>query len=264
MQNTYKLFLFLIALSFGALTSCNLKPNEPIQIEETQYSIAITKAHGSSGYEQYKIWISGLDSSIIIYDLYELSLDSASNIMEIVDGLIISGGPDVNPSLYGFDSLAWMCQTPDNYRDSLELQSIDYAYKHQLPILGICRGQQILNVYFGGTLITDIPSQNPSDISHRNDTSKSHHSILFVENSPLIHLAQNDTAWVNSSHHQAVKDLGLGLEVYAYSSDSTIESIGLEDTTYNSFFLGVQFHPEHMLSSEFANSIGYNFIESIK
>jgi putative glutamine amidotransferase len=159
--------------------------------------------------------------------------------------------------------MKYLCETPDDYRDSLEIQSIEYAYKHKLAILGICRGQQIINVYFGGSLINDITSQTHSQISHRGDTAIAYHNINIVKHSYLQSLYTNDSAWVNSSHHQAVKRLGKGLEVYAYANDSIVESIGLKDTSYPNFFLAVQFHPEHLgLENELATSIGRTFIGS--
>ena len=258
MNLTFKNLIIIFILGASSLTSCF---NDSVKSKE-QVAIAITKAHGSDGYEQYKNWILSLDSSILIYDLYDLHLDSALQIMNMVDGLIISGGPDVNPIRYGFGSMAYVCETPDDNRDLLELEAIDFAYKNQLPILGICRGQQILNVYFGGTLITDIPTQHPSNIFHRGDGQKSNHPIFFTKEVNSISIIQLDSAIVNSSHHQAIKDLGETLQVLAYSPDSIIESVGLIDTQYSSFFIGVQFHPEYMPNSELALSTGQEFLKS--
>lgn len=225
--------------------------------------IAITKAHGSSGYEKYIKWLLALDSNLIIKDLYDVPTDSVVIIMETVDGLLISGGPDVNPNLYGDDSMNYLCEIPDNYRDSLEILAIEYAYRNKLAMLGICRGMQILNVYFGGSLINDIPFQAHSAIKHRIDTALAFHRINISSQSYLQSLYTSDTAWVNSAHHQAVKKLGQGLKVNAYANDSIVESFSLEDKSYPNFFLAVQFHPEHMsLDNELATSIGRTFISS--
>jgi len=254
--------IFAIIFSILLIVSCQNHSNQLPEIHN-QTIIAITKAHGSSGYEQYKKWLLELDSSIIIIDLYDFSLDSANAIMKTVDGLLISGGPDVNPILYREDSMQYLCEIPDNHRDSLEIQSIDYAYKNKLAILGICRGQQIINVYFGGSLINDIPIQTHSQISHRGDTAVAFHNINIVSQSYLQSLFMKDSAWVNSSHHQAVKKLGQGLKVDAYANDSIVESFSLEDINYPNFFLAVQFHPEHLgIENELATSIGRNFIGS--
>lgn len=261
MQKVYLSILTFIIISISS--SCNYN-NTVVKDINNNKSIAITKAHGSSGYEQYKKWILSNDSTIIIYDLYELSLDSAEKIMNIVDGLIISGGPDVNPSLYGEDSMAYICQTPDKYRDSLEYLSIKNAYDNNLPILGICRGQQILNVYFGGSLINDIPSQIGNKIIHSSDSIKANHFIIINNNTNLYKLVKKDSIIVNSSHHQAIKHIADRFIINAKSADGIIESISLKpEINYPNFFLGVQFHPEHMHKTDISKAIANEFIKSL-
>ncbi len=261
-MKTINLILIVLLVT---LYSCNTQESEvSIKTDTNTTKIAISKAHGSSGYLQYKKWLLKLDSNLILFDLYDLPIDSALSIMKISDALLVTGGPDVNPSVYSYDSMAYICQTPDNYRDSLELEVIRYAYNQQLPILGICRGQQILNVAFGGTLITDIPSQHSSSVIHRTDSGKSYHSIYIEENSFLDSFCNIDSTTVNSAHHQAVETLGNLLEVYAYSKDSIIESIGFKKGYYPNFFLGVQFHPEHMTGTKISEAIGMEFINSAK
>jgi putative glutamine amidotransferase len=260
MKIIYTIILFLGVLLSSCESPKSNKNSKPIK----ETIIAISKAHGSSGYIQYKKWLISLDSSLILYDLYELPIDSAIIIMQTADALLITGGPDVNPNLYSYDSMAFVCEEPDNYRDSLETLTIKYAFNHKLPILGICRGQQILNVTFGGTLITDIPSQHPSSIIHRMSKGKSYHSIYLGRNNFLRSIFNKDSTTVNSAHHQAVEKLGNHLTVFAYSKDSIIESIGFEKSYYSNFFLGVQFHPEHMIGTEISKNIGMEFISSAR
>ena len=255
--------LFTIILSILIFSSCSFQNTKNSELKKRTI-IAISKAHGSSGYIQYKKWLINLDSSLILYDLYELPIDSALIIMQTADALLITGGPDVNPKLYSYDSMAYICEIPDNYRDSLETLSIKYAFNNKLPILGICRGQQILNVTFGGTLITDIPSQHPSSIIHRVSNGKSYHSIYLKKDNYLYSIFHEDSTSVNSAHHQAVENLGNHLTVLAYSKDSIIESIGFENNYYSNFFLGVQFHPEHMIGTEISKNIGMAFIKSAR
>jgi len=261
MKILYKIFVLLSIL----LISCNANNKEAVNIEKPIYKLAITKAHGSSGYEQYKKWVSHHDSDIVIYDLYDLTLDSASKVLNIVDGLIISGGPDVNPNLYGEDSMAYICQTPDNYRDSLEIQSINIAYKNKIAILGICRGQQILNVAFGGSLINDIPSQIGDKVFHNCDSNICTHKINIDANGILINYSKSTNITVNSYHHQAVKELAKPFRIEAWADDSIIESVSLRtEIKYPNFFLGVQFHPEHMIDSTISILIAQDFIEALK
>ena len=260
MKTLYIHFFFLLLLILSSCNSQDSKSSEPIK----KTIIAISKAHGSSGYIQYKKWLNNLDSSLILYDLYELPIDSALNLMKTVDALLVTGGPDVNPRLYSYDSMAYICETPDNYRDSLETQVIKYAFNKKIPILGICRGQQILNVTFGGTLITDIPSQHPSSVIHRINKGKCYHSI-YIENNRYLHsIFDYDSTTVNSAHHQAVEKLGDNLQALAYSKDSIIESIGFKDGYYSNFFLGVQFHPEHLIGTEISETIGMKFIKAAR
>ncbi|RLD40787.1 MAG: gamma-glutamyl-gamma-aminobutyrate hydrolase family protein [Bacteroidetes bacterium] len=260
MKIIYTIIFFLGVLLNSCGSPKSNKNSEPVK----ETIIAISKAHGSSGYVQYKKWLINLDSNLVLYDLYELPIDSALKIMQTVDALLITGGPDVNPNLYSYDSMAYICETPDNYRDSLETLSIKYAFDHKLPILGICRGQQILNITFGGTLITDIPSQHPSSIIHRVSKDKCYHSIYIKDDSYLHSIFDEDSTIVNSAHHQAVEKLGNHLIVFAHSKDSIIESIGFENNYYSNFFLGVQFHPEHMIGTDISKNIGMAFIKSAK
>jgi len=250
----------LISLLF---LSCN---NKTVATKiKPSIKLAISKAHGSSGYEQYKKWIKHHDSTIIIYDLYDLTMDSAAKVLNIVDGLIISGGPDVNPARYNEDSLAYICEIPDNYRDSLEFQSIDIAYSKQLPILGICRGHQILNVYFGGSLIADIPSKHGTSVTHRCKADSCIHNINIVVDNDNLSYLKNDSLRVNSYHHQAINRLAKPLVIVAIANDSIIESTCFNDSiNYPTFFLTVQFHPEHMIDTKVSNSIARAFILSIE
>jgi len=254
---------FLIIIAFALLlSSCNNDNKQIITAKTTK--LAISKAHGSSGYEQYKKWIKHHDSTIIIYDLYDLSLDSALSIMNIVDGVIISGGPDVNPSLYNEDSLAHICEVPDNYRDSLEFQTIEYAYSHLLPILGICRGQQILNVYFNGSLIADIPTKHGTSVTHRCKAKECLHKIIMDADNTNLGYLKGDTILVNSYHHQAINRIAESFDIVAMSEDSIIESVCLKSyINYPSFFLAVQFHPEHLIDTKVSNTIATNFISAL-
>jgi len=260
MKTIYTVIFFLLVLFSSCGSPRDKRTSKPIK----RTIIAISKAHGSSGYIQYKKWLINLDSSLILYDLYELPIDSALIIMQTANALLITGGPDVNPNLYQYDSMAFVCEKPDNYRDSLETLTIKYAFNHKLPILGICRGQQIINVTFGGTLITDIPSQHPSSIVHRVSNGKAYHSIYLEKDNFLRSIFNEDSTTVNSAHHQAVEKLGNHLTVFAYSKDSIIESIGFEDAYYSNFFLGVQFHPEHMIGTKISKNIGMAFIKSAR
>ncbi|MEG0842991.1 MAG: gamma-glutamyl-gamma-aminobutyrate hydrolase family protein [Romboutsia sp.] len=163
--------------------------------------------------------------------------------LEIVDGIVISGGWDVNPLLYG--------EEPENELtfvypevDDFDLIAIKIALELEKPILGICRGLQVLNVALGGTMYQDLKYIEESHIKHSQSTKKylGTHSIKIEEGCKLEVILGNDVL-VNSYHHQSIKKLGEGLKAIAYSKDGVIEAIEKEGTK---FVVGVQWHPEMM------------------
>lgn len=167
-----------------------------------------------------------------------------ADILHEMDGFVLQGGADLAPETYGERPIGkWK---GDAYRDRYELKIVDYAIKNAKPLLGICRGFQLMNVYFGGTLYQDTQTQRPGANTHRSaemyDTIK--HPIQFVPGRFLADLyADESDPYVNTVHHQAVKDLGRDLEVYAVSEDGLIEAFGYTGEAPGKVF-GVQWHPE--------------------
>lgn len=165
--------------------------------------------------------------------------------MSLVDGLLLSGGYDVSPLFYGEEPQRGL-EAVRPERDRYELQLIDSARKSLKPIFGICRGLQILNVAFGGTLYQDIPSSIPTALQHQQlaQVDEATHHVQIVSHTKLHHIFEEGIILTNSFHHQAIKDLAPGFIVSAKSSDGMIEGIeGKEDA----FVLGVQWHPELMI-----------------
>lgn len=168
-------------------------------------------------------------------------------LLDRCDGLILTGGDDIDPKLYGEETLNdTVVIAPE--RDALEGKVIDMALRRNLPIFGICRGIQMMNVHFGGTLWQDIPAQIPSDVAH--SMAKPHHrtchSCILEQNTPLFDLCGAQIA-VNSHHHQAVKDPAPGFTVMGRSEDGIIEAIY---DPCKSFCWGVQWHPEKIWDIE--------------
>lgn len=167
-------------------------------------------------------------------------------LLSLCDGLLLSGGPDPHPFLFGEDTQLH-CQNVSPLRDEMELDLLDLALKARMPILGICRGIQIINVGLGGTLYQDIPSQVSSGfpIAHKQPFHyhiPSHH-VRITEGTRLSQIAGDSRLQVNSMHHQAVRDPAPGLMVSAVADDGLIEA--LEKPDYP-FLLGVQWHPEYL------------------
>ena len=161
----------------------------------------------------------------------------------VLDGLVLQGGADVSPSTYGEDALSpeW---AGDRLRDVYEIELVHEFIEAGKPVLGICRGAQLINVALGGTLYQDIPSQLAQSGVHRTEDYEKHrHQVRFEPGSRLARLYPGvKEAVVSSIHHQSIKALGRGLRVEAWSEpDAVVEAIRGEGKSY---LFGVQWHPE--------------------
>ena len=157
-------------------------------------------------------------------------------------GLVLTGGQDISPKLYGENPLE-ECGEICSVRDAMEQYMLAYALDTDTPVLGICRGLQMMNVFCGGTLWQDIPTQHPTRIEHHMQPPYDrviHH--VQILHGTLLHLVLGcSVLGVNSYHHQAVRTIGAGVEICAVSEDGLIEGIALKEY---SFAFGVQWHPE--------------------
>jgi putative glutamine amidotransferase len=175
-----------------------------------------------------------------------LNEHEAAALLDRMDGLLLTGGGDVDPSLYG-DSPRHELRRVDPERDRTEIALVHSARQNAVPTLAICRGIQILNVALGGTLVQDIPADWPGALPHDDDVprdSRSH--TIEIEPGSLTAKAVGSTAMpVNSFHHQAVQKLAAGLRVTARSSDGMIEGLEPEDDKW--WMIGVQWHPEDLV-----------------
>lgn len=162
--------------------------------------------------------------------------------------LLVGGVDDVDPARYG-QAPKHPIESPDPSREELEWKILAWADRVGLPVLGICRGMQTLNVFRGGTLIQDLESQRPDAQLH--DAKAFHprnhlaHMIRIEPSSRLRSLVGRDELPVNSFHHQAVDRPGRGLRAVAWSDDGIVEA--MEDTNPDRFLVSVQFHPEDII-----------------
>ena len=204
--------------------------------------IAISKASPN-----YINWLKSSDSLIVMINLYPMTIDSAIKELTQCDGLLLTGGEDVYPGLYGMTNDTSRCTEMNRHRDSLDLALIKKALELKMPVFGVCRGHQILNVFLGGTLIIDIPSDFGSTVIHQcDDYLHCNHPVTVIKHSALAAISGCDTDHVTTNHHQAVKKLSPLLVCNAVSDDQLIEGIEWADPEGKSFLMGVQWHPERM------------------
>ena len=173
---------------------------------------------------------------------------NADRLAGLIDGLIISGGGDIDPLLYGDSDVHPKTYGIDAGRDSLELALAREAIDRELPTLCICRGIQVLNVALDGNLYQDVADQFGPDLEHRQQTLEvpNHepwHSVTATAGSLLAEVYGTTDIQVNSFHHQGIRDLGTGLIAVGASTDGLIEGVELPG---HPWMLGVQWHPEMM------------------
>ncbi len=170
--------------------------------------------------------------------------DLSDSYIDSIDGLVLTGGDDMSSHYFNEEPVKQV-KMIDHNRDRTEWGLFHSAYKKGLPIFGICRGHQVINIALGGNLFQDIYSQIPDVLGHTSDYNieDGYHSIYIEENSIMMEVFKNKIITVNSVHHQAIRELGENLKVSAYSKDKIIEAI---ESTNEKFVLGVQFHPEGM------------------
>jgi putative glutamine amidotransferase len=169
---------------------------------------------------------------------------------ESISGLLIPGGDDLDPFYFNEAMLSKIIPV-SRKRSDFEISLLKEMVSLRRPILGICYGMQLINVAFGGTLYQDIDSQASVEISHKKD----YHIIVITENSFL----KEGRFSVNSTHHQAIKELGTGLLAFAYSTDNLIEAFYMKDYP---FLVGVQWHPERMPDNELSVTLFESFVEA--
>ena len=194
----------------------------------------------SKASQNYIDWIS--DDNTIILDAYTIS--NTDSILAIADGIIITGGEDINPLLYNDTLNLKVCGEIDHMRDTLEKKLFDYAFENKTPLIGVCRGMQMINVASGGSLYGDIPSEIGTQVVHRNN-GEVMHEIVLTEPCPLIFPEGQDTFMVNSWHHQGLKNISQEIHVVARAFDGLPEAIYM-DSDIHPFLIAVQFHPERL------------------
>lgn len=179
---------------------------------------------------------------------YTEGCENLDRLVEICDGFCFTGGVDVAPCYYG-EAMLPECGEIQDRRDSFEMMAIPKVIASGKPILGICRGAQVINVALGGSLYQDIPSQLSTAIDHRQSAGRYEpwHFATVTPDTPLAILVGEDKISVNSFHHQAIKRLGDGLRAMATSEDGIIEAAYRDGEQYIRLY---QWHPERLIESD--------------
>jgi len=179
------------------------------------------------------------------------SLEGEENIRALVkyfDGLLLSGGSDPDPLIFGEEPLPEQGEI-EPQRDRLEIILVKEALNQDLPLLGICRGMQVLNLAAGGTIYQDIRSQRKKSLKHMQDAPRWYptHNVSIVPGSKLALILNREICRVNSFHHQAVNRVAPGFRASAFAADGVVEAVeSMEETPA----IGVQWHPETMLTRD--------------
>jgi putative glutamine amidotransferase len=209
------------------------------------YASALEAAGERFGYGVDPVWLASIDEP----------LDTEA--LESVDGIVLTGGADVDPLRYGFEDPHALCRFAMPERDDRERPVIEEIFKRSLPTLAICRGMQFLNVCLGGTLVPDLAN-------HDGDDDERRHPVRIAPDSYLASKAGTIEAPASTSHHQAVDRPGKGLRIVATAPDGVVEAIEWVDPTEKPWLVAVQWHPELMqLDEPLAGELYRAFFEAI-
>jgi putative glutamine amidotransferase len=258
-RNILSLFLLFLFFCFAGCTH--------VQEEEPVLKIAISKGMPLKSYGHYSEWLKKADSTVTWADMYHQPIDSALLELEGCHGLLVTGGTDVNPGIYGraFDTVR--CWPLDHKRDSLEIALINRALELGIPVMGICRGEQILNVALGGSLYVDLPEDIGTMVTHQcEDKSNCYHPVRIKPGSILSGADTLKNGEVNSNHHQGINKLSDKLVAIAHTRDALIEAVEWKNTGEDMrFVLGVQWHPERMdFENPLSGPLAIRFLEEAR
>jgi putative glutamine amidotransferase len=217
-------------------------------------------------FENYRRWIA-MEPGVEVVKLSFHDQNAAADV-ESCDGILFSGGEDVHPVLYGKPEFVQEYGLKEIIpaRDQFEYEVIEKVLESKKPVLGICRGLQLINVYLGGTLSPDIPTLSQSTVHGKISGQDQIHDIR-VENLSMLHnIAGRDMGQVNSAHHQGVDKPAGSLKISAFGESSIIEAMEWKDPLNKSWLLLVQWHPERMQdpSSPFSGNLKHAFLKAVK
>ncbi|MCJ7625421.1 MAG: gamma-glutamyl-gamma-aminobutyrate hydrolase family protein [Anaerolineaceae bacterium] len=191
-----------------------------------------------------------------------LQEDDLIQLGDLLDGLVITGGPDIDPAAYG-EKMDPEVKGVDVLRDKGEIFLVRYAVQEKIPLLGICRGVQIINIAMGGSLYTHVSDQHPDAIHHTSYPDLPFdllsHPVTLLGGSKLAEIFGCASIRVNSLHHQGIKVIPPDIKATAFAPDQLVEGIEVQD---HPFCIGVQWHPEILTDNQHALALFRSFIQA--
>jgi len=216
-------------------------------------------------YSNYDRWIQN-EPGVEIIKL--TCVENNFSDIEKCNGIMLTGGNDINPRLYNQPEYLAYCNPGeiDESRDEFEWKVMQYTEEKQIPLLGICRGLQFVNVFFGGTLVPDIPAFGKFNHEKFKDGNDRNHMVEIDTNSELYKITGQEKGKINSAHHQSTDMPGYGLVANALSPDGIIEGMERKEARGRSYLMLVQWHPERMADQDsiFAKNIKQSFLRAVR
>ena len=214
------------------------------QLTKTMIKIGFSRASAEEKYQLYVKWLKSIGRSFEYIDFYRMDIPDALEALDNCSGLVLTGGADIHPAHYGNGEEENRCET-DPDRDILELALIEKALELKMPLLAICRGEQVLNVSQGGDLIVDLPLDYGTTVIHSSDSDHLiSHKVNIDITSNLYRIIGKTSFDIVSVHHQAVRTLAPCFRATAFAEDGIIEAFEWLNPEGKGYLNAVQWHPE--------------------
>jgi len=224
--------------------------------------IAVTDTGNEDKQKQYLDWLRSFEPSA---EYIVVSYKRNNGILHDVDGVVLTGGCDIDPKFSKAEPVEKV-EPYDTKRDEFEFSVLDKALQRHIPVLGICRGLQVVNVFLGGTLIADLETAGFAKHTAKTNEPIVYHPVVVKEKTQMHEIVNVATGTINSYHHQAVQTLAEPLMPSSFSPDGVIESIEWNEQEGKPYLLAVQWHPERMKehANPFTTKIGESFFKAVR
>jgi putative glutamine amidotransferase len=224
--------------------------------------IAVTYTGRDDKQQMYLDWLRACEPSA---EFEVISYKDSNGIFTVYDGLVLTGGIDIDPKFSKAEPVEKV-EEFDTQRDLFEFSVLGNAFIRNIPVLGICRGLQVINVHFGGTLVADVETDGFGKHSAGDNEPIIFHRVVVQRHTAMHNIIGTNAGDVNSYHHQAVKKVADPLVPSSFSDDGVIESLEWKEKENKPFLLAVQWHPERMkdAANPFTSKIGASFFDAVK